>query len=600
MLPVLQGDPYRAYPTRLARQEDFADERSVCSHCLSGACCSSEDPIALGSLDVLRLATALDISPVTFLLQFTQDHFAAHCGPERYRERIDAPDSSVVTFLRRRSEHPTSPCIFLKYIRDEDGTCRRICSVHAARPLACREYHYDTCKKRVAGELATMQSEGLEMLRDNRITAEEIERRRRELEAGARGPSLAITWQYAFWSEMRRAADIAAANEEGAAGFDISAYQDPVDEKVNRLLSKRNLRFEEKYGPVAHAEQLDAFEAGTSFRQSPDRERVLRLVQTPPRLGLFGRQDYPHYVGLRTLLPGVSLNVERRSETDETGDWSSPAAQVARGWSFLLALARHAEAVHEPPELSPPGTFQLALLEALLPFGASLQRRIAGAESLEPMRRHLADTVADHLEHRCKAMIRRRTSIGSWLRLYESVATLDGGVSFPRLRRAIQAMKMHMASARVGPRERAGGTRADGIAELWRVRAGESIFSPHAVGRTSLALLEVAVEYAMETDLHWTFELLDTYVRHGRSLCAPVRRRVAEMAVECGANAGGSATVGPGASPALASLVHSAGRRSGGHSKLHCGDRIHPHLTGVRRKLGRRLRAGRRDEHLAG
>src|SRR4029453_13034063 len=98
-------------------QDGFADERNVCSHCLSGACCSSEDPIALTSFDLLRLAPALDLSPSEFLLSYTQDRFPVSWGPERYRERIDASDSSVVTFLRRRSEHPTSPCIFLTYIR---------------------------------------------------------------------------------------------------------------------------------------------------------------------------------------------------------------------------------------------------------------------------------------------------------------------------------------------------------------------------------------------------------------------------------------------------------------------------------------------------
>src|SRR4029453_8809055 len=138
-------------------------------------------------------------------------------------------------------------------------------------------------------------------------------------------------------------------------------------------------------------EQLDSFDAGGSFAKSPERERILRLVRTPPRLGLFRSQDYPHYVGLRTLLPGVSLGNERDEDTLDAADPSSLASQILRGWKFLAALARHADAVHEPPELSPPGTVQLALLEALSPFGARVQRSVAGNERLTLIRAHPAD-----------------------------------------------------------------------------------------------------------------------------------------------------------------------------------------------------------------
>jgi hypothetical protein len=533
MLPVFQGGSYRAYPMRLVRQDGLPDERNVCSHCLSGACCSSEDPIALNSLDILRLATALDLSPSAFLLSFTQDSFPVSWGPDRYRERIDTPHSSVVTFLRRRSEHPTSPCIFLKYIRDEDGTCRRICSVHAARPLSCREYYYDTCKKRVAGELATMQAEAFEMLRNGRINREEIDERYRELDATRDRPSLARSWQFAFWAEMRRASDITAANEEGAAGFEIADYQDPIDEKVNRMLSKQNVRFEEYYGPIPHDAQLDPFDAGVRFATSPERERLLRLVRTAPRLGLFGSQDFPHYVGLRTLLPGCNLAPNRDGPTVEIGEPSSAVWQIGRGWKFLAALARYADAVHEPPELSPPGTVQLALLEALLPFGASVQRRIIGIELLTTIRLKLAEAVAGHLENRCKAMARRRASLAEWLRLYETVASLDGRAAFPRLQRAVDCVRDRIATHR----DRLSGilirATTRGSTQIWSVRAAESVFSRQAAGRLSLRLLEAAIAHANAAGADPTIALLDTYVRSGRTLCAAARSRVAAMALRC-------------------------------------------------------------------
>ena len=138
-LPVIQSDSYRSYPTASKKTRRISDERRVCNECLSGACCQSEGPIAITSLDVLRLATFLDISSRALLQMFTQDRFCDEYDELR-RTLIDEPSSSVVTFLRRRAHHATSPCIFLQYIRESDGTPRRVCSVYPARPLACREY----------------------------------------------------------------------------------------------------------------------------------------------------------------------------------------------------------------------------------------------------------------------------------------------------------------------------------------------------------------------------------------------------------------------------------------------------------------------------
>src|SRR5688572_21033665 len=67
--------PFRIYPTR-SNEQRFARDADACSRCLGGTCCQSEDAIYLTSLDVLRLATFLDLSPGEFMKRFTQESFA--------------------------------------------------------------------------------------------------------------------------------------------------------------------------------------------------------------------------------------------------------------------------------------------------------------------------------------------------------------------------------------------------------------------------------------------------------------------------------------------------------------------------------------------
>src|SRR5947209_8281371 len=159
-LPVLNFASFRKYPTKREKQE-FTDDRQVCKSCLSGVCCSNQDAIALTSFDIFRLSAFFNMSPADFMLTFTQDEFDGEDAG--YRRKInDDPKSSVLTWLRRRANFWASPCIFLKYVRDPQGTPRRICSVHDARPLSCREFYFDTCKTRGTGELASLLAEGYE------------------------------------------------------------------------------------------------------------------------------------------------------------------------------------------------------------------------------------------------------------------------------------------------------------------------------------------------------------------------------------------------------------------------------------------------------
>lgn len=304
-LPLSDAGPFRVFPTRATRQR-FAEDAGACAHCLGGSCCQSEDAIYLTALDVLRLATYFDLSPAEFLRRFTQERFAE--GPlEPYRRQIiDHTDSSVVTYLRRRSNRSYSPCIFLKYTRDPDGTPRRICGVHPARPLACREYYHHHCKTRATGELAALQAHAFEMIRDGKLTLDMARAQRQRLRPLMTGEAPMSAWlEYAVWTEVWRALQVDETNEEGAESYPIAEFQDPPDAKINRLLSKQRLRLEERYGWVPHGDQLQVFSGGLSFAGSTDHRRILRIVATPPSRGLFEDGDYPFFAANRLTVSGM-------------------------------------------------------------------------------------------------------------------------------------------------------------------------------------------------------------------------------------------------------------------------------------------------------
>jgi Fe-S-cluster containining protein len=384
--PTLDAGPFRAFPTRAARQR-FQNSAAACGHCLGGSCCQSEDAIYLTAFDVLRLSAFLDLSPADFLNRFTQESFAE--GPlEPYRRQtIDDPDSSVVTYLRRRSNRSYSPCIFLKYVRDPDGTPRRICGVHPARPLACREYYQNHCKTRATGELAALQAHAFEMIRDGKVTLRVAEAERQRLRPLLAADAPMSAWlEYATWTEAWRALQMDETNEEGVNSYRVAEYQDPIDEKLNRLLSKQRLRLEERYGWVPHGEQLQAFRDGFSFAASPDRDRLLRIVGTPPARGLFEDGDYPFFaanrltvtwmrppgrfplvdwVGRRRLLdaaPAYPVFPGHRSRSvRDTTSWEVWNA-VLNAADALVTFAGYLATMGEVLEAEPPGTLEWELL----------------------------------------------------------------------------------------------------------------------------------------------------------------------------------------------------------------------------------------------
>lgn len=447
-LPVLDFAPFRKYPTRLAEQE-FDDEREVCGSCLSGACCSSEDPIYLTSFDVFRLAAFFDLTPAEFLLNFTQERFDGEDSEAVRRPWIDDPESSKVTYLRRRGNTPKSPCVFLKYVRDEDGTPRRVCSVHDARPLSCREFYFYHCKTRQTGELAALLAEGYEKVREGEITAEVVDGRLARLRG--HDPSsapAAESMEYAFWCEMRRALDIERANVEGGRSYDAGEYQDPIDEKLNRVLSAKHLRFEESYGPRPHGEQLMPYSSGLSFVKSPERARVLNILRTRPTLGLYGPVDYPFHFGLRTLMPGVRHagvfpvipDAEAGEYLDGVPDTAlfpghedaevravtrrDVCAAVLRGLNHLIRFSAYLATMGDVFEYRPEGAAELNLLAMISDLDSRRDEVTRWEPYIEPVRRHVAAAGVGLLEAWAASAVKPREVFEVYSRLCSVEATV--------------------------------------------------------------------------------------------------------------------------------------------------------------------------------
>ena len=415
------GLPFRTYPTR-REQQSYVDERHACRDCLSGACCETEDPIYLTGLDVFRLATFFSVAPAEFLLTFTQERFG-DWRDEFRSEFIDDPDSSIVTYLRRRANFSGSPCIFLKYVREADGTSRRVCSVYEARPLACREFYFNHCKKRVTGEFAALLAEGYEKVRDGEITQArvdvEMDQPHSEAEAG---PTLAQTMQECFWAEMRRALDIERANSEGADSYNISEFQDPIDEKLNRVLSAKHVRFEERYGPRLRGEQLTPYAGGLGFASSPERERIMKIVRTPPSSAIYAAHGDGVRLGLRTLFPGVKYpEVYATIPGDEVMNFVDeiPAirlfahhdmpevraitlrdvyAAVLKGYNYLIRFASYLTVMGDVAEDERPGEFESDMLSMIAGFQTSLNPFLASNPYFEPVKYRLAEVTLNLME----------------------------------------------------------------------------------------------------------------------------------------------------------------------------------------------------------
>lgn len=423
-LPILDLAAFRKFPTSQAQQE-YGDYRDVCRSCISGGCCSSEDPVYLTSFDVFRLSAFFNMSPAEFMLSFTQEHFGDPESDEGRRRLVDDPDCSIVTYLRRRENSPTSPCIFLKYIRDSDGTPRRICSVYDARPLACREFYFTHCRTRVTGELASLHAEGFEKLRDGEMTESMVDA---ELAAfGNYDPetaTLSTSMEYFFWVEMKRAINMEQANVEGADSYDMFDCQDSIDVKINRVLSSKYLRFEEKYGPRPRDEQLTPYAAGSSFAGSAEYERIIKVLREPPTSGLYALGNYPFYAGVRASFPGAqyssafsvipdaeinhfirSVPRVRLFQHHDLAEVRSITlrdvyASVLRGYNHLIRFASYVATMGNILEDCEPGFIESELFLMIAGFETSLNAFIAENPYLQPIKHYTASAAIDYIERR--------------------------------------------------------------------------------------------------------------------------------------------------------------------------------------------------------
>lgn len=425
-LPVLNFAPFRKYPTKID-QQDFTDDRQVCHSCVSGVCCVNQDAIALTSFDIFRLAAFFNMTPAEFMLNFTQDTFDGEDDWIR-REWNNNPKNSVVTWLRRRGRTAASPCIFLKYIREADGTPRRVCSIHDGRPLSCREYYFIHCKTRGTGELAALLTEGFEKVRDGEITDELVDAQlARFKDHDFETATLAESMEYDFWNEMKCALNMDQANIEGANSYAMADYQDPIDEKLNRVISAKYLRYEESYGLKPCDEQLMPYTSGLSFAGSEEYARIMAVLKNSPSSGLFESGNYPHYIGVRTMVTGVkhaevfpsipALEADRfladiplrrlfpehdLSEVREITQRDIYAA-ILKGYNHLIRFASHVVMLEPILEYDPPGTIERELFASFVSFETSLNAYIAHNPYLQPAKHHMAKVAIELLEQELAA-----------------------------------------------------------------------------------------------------------------------------------------------------------------------------------------------------
>ena len=536
-LPVLNFTSFRKYPSKLDQQE-FEDDRQVCHGCVSGVCCSNQDAIYLSSFDIFRLAAYFDMSPARFMLTFTQDQFEGE--PEDFRrQRNNNPNDSVVTWLRRRTNHATSPCIFLKYIRETDGTPRRICSVHEARPLTCREFYFDTCKVRGTGELASLLAEGFEKIRDGEITKATVEAQLERIGPyDAARATLPETMEYFFWVEMKCAVNMDQSNVEGSNSYEIAEYQDPIDEKLNRVLSSKYLRFEEWYGAKPRDEQLMPYAGGLSFAGSDEYKRIMAVASTSPSNGLFSLGSYPHRVGARTIMPGAKHSERFRaipkSEIARVLKNVPPLllfpqhelsevrritlrdvyGSVLKGFNHLIRFASDVITIDLSLEYDPPGTLEAELLEMVTGFETSLDPFIAHNPYIKPLKTYLIESAVDRLEDDLTYTLTPEQAFSS-LRLLIEVQLVTGGFS-PEMDSKMAAINRDL-HGRLRKKKPALYVRVENPIEARR-DAGKSLKASKAWAAWSKQIRDI--RYASQAGFDRID--LDTFYRHSANTLAAI------------------------------------------------------------------------------
>ena len=116
---------------------------NICKLC-GAKCCKGPNP-SLTIFDILRISNFLKISPIEFIIRYTEvyNHFEyfEKIFPERFGYRIDEVLTifekykdivSKVVLIKLKKKENSTDCIFL--------TNDNLCSIYPVRPMVCRIY----------------------------------------------------------------------------------------------------------------------------------------------------------------------------------------------------------------------------------------------------------------------------------------------------------------------------------------------------------------------------------------------------------------------------------------------------------------------------
>jgi hypothetical protein len=282
---LVDGRPHPAY----SDEQNGKTAHDICSNCISTACCTGpEGPIALSTFDILRLSTSFNMSPVKFMQKFTQDKFP---DDKSFRNRIKNEKDSTVTFLRRKKVTSDSPCLFTKYVKDKKGRPRITCSIYGVRGLNCRDFYYDGCiYNRATNELGTMVACAMENVNNGKLKYPEMVGTYKELiskeDKTINEKMLAFTLREAIgvfkYVNNPNYVPIIENNEK---------YQDKIEDKIYRLLNKRNLRHEEDTDFELIEEHLHENNSGLMYADlAYDMAKELNNLKTENTKAIFDKR----------------------------------------------------------------------------------------------------------------------------------------------------------------------------------------------------------------------------------------------------------------------------------------------------------------------
>lgn len=295
--------------------------KEVCNKCLSGACCIVEGSIGLTAIDILRMATYLNITIEEFMLRFTIEDTPDENEGEN-PHRLD-PGNSEVTWLRRKTEHSMSPCVMLKY-EIKDGIQRRLCSIYPARPLRCRDYDYTNCRDTTTGQTAAILAKFFVTDSERPINCEEVDMHRFDTFQ---------SWMYKMVStEIRRGRAAKEFNYLPVSPMP-EGYVDTLDNKIGALVSKKVFSYEDTPNDTVGEAAKNV--APFTKMPEPERQRLLHISKPVGHLSYNDLQDY-WYCGNGTWYP-LFMNPD-----SVTGSFTN---------DFLIMVLKYSL---EHPELIPP------------------------------------------------------------------------------------------------------------------------------------------------------------------------------------------------------------------------------------------------------